>query len=738
MFRNRVYYRIKPLLPRGMRMSIRKLFAARKRDRVQNCWPILRGTERAPEGWPGWPDEKQFALVLTHDVEGRRGLERCLQLMRIEAELGFRSSFNLIPEGGDYTVPKELVQELQRNGFEVGVHDLHHDGNLYDNRHAFSKKAARINHYLQEWNSVGFRSGFMLRNLEWLHDLNISYDASTFDTDPFEPQPDGANTIFPFWVPGLNHQSQRELSSDDNRSGYVELPYTLPQDSTLFRLLGEKSARIWIEKADWIATHGGMALVNVHPDYIRFDGEPASPHTYPVQFYVDFLRHMRARYANALWNALPREVATHFSKTLIKRRPPTPGSGAANPSKQRVSLNGKRAAVILYSGFPSDPRPRRELEALVERGMFVDLICLAEDAEQPRRETIGLLTVTRIPIQHKRSGKIRYFWDYARFFLHAFRLLTMRSTRRHYDLVHVHNMPDFLVFTAVISRLLGARVILDLHDPMPELYQTIYGLQKNAVMVRMLKSMEKWSIGFAHLVLTPNEAFRKLFCSRSCPDSKVKIVMNTPDEKLFHLGQANPEAANGNPAAGEFRLMYHGLIAERHGLSTAIQAVKVASTSVDNLVLEIYGKRNAYLDQIVRMAEDLQLNGSFRYCGKRRIDDIPAAILDSDLGVIPNCRTPFTEINFPTRIFEYLCLGKAVIVPRTSGIQDYFSEDSIIFFEPDNAQDLSNKIYWAYSHPTEVQAIVARGQKVYEQHRWAVEKHVFFDLVEDLLTTKPH
>ncbi|MBC8096238.1 MAG: glycosyltransferase family 4 protein, partial [Akkermansiaceae bacterium] len=504
-----------------------------------------------------------------------------------------------------------------------------------------------------------------------------------------------------------------------------------------FRLLGEKSARIWIEKADWIARHGGMALINVHPDYIRFEGEPESPHTYPVQYYIDFLRHMRERYANTLWNALPREVAEHFSNASPQHQPPASSPNIlSTPARQRCSLNGKRAAVILYSGFPSDPRPRRELEALVERGMSVDLICLAEDAEQPRHETLGSLTVTRVPIQHKRSGKIRYFWDYARFFLHAFWLQTLRGPARRYDLVHVHNMPDFLVFTALVPRLLGARVILDLHDPMPELYQTIYSLRKDALMVRMLKAMEKWSIGFAHLVLTPNEAFRKLFCSRSCPDSKVEIVMNTPDENLFHPGKAVAKETTGTQTAAEFRLMYHGLIAERHGLSTAIQAVKNARVSVDNLVLEIYGKRNAYLDQVVRMAEDLKLNGSFRYCGKRRIDDIPAAILDSDLGVIPNCRTPFTEINFPTRIFEYLCLGKAVIVPRTRGIQDYFSEDSIIFFEPDNAQDLSDKICWAYSHPAEVQAIVARGQKVYEQHRWALEKHLFLGLVEDLLTSQ--
>ncbi len=165
-----------------------------------DVWPILPGSELPPEGWPGWPDGKKFAFVLTHDVESQQGLDRVKQLAELEMELGFRSSFNFTPEG-PYSVPGELRSWLTDRGFEVGVHDLHHDGHLFSSREGFRRKAERINAYLKEWNAVGFRSGYMLRNLDWIHDLNITYDACTFDTDPFEPQPDGVSTIFPFWVP---------------------------------------------------------------------------------------------------------------------------------------------------------------------------------------------------------------------------------------------------------------------------------------------------------------------------------------------------------------------------------------------------------------------------------------------------------------------------------------------------------------------------------------------------------
>ena len=163
----------------------------------------MPGSERPPENWPGWPERKKFAVVLTHDVESKAGVRKCRSLMEMELDLGFRSSFNFIPEGS-YRVPAELREELTTNGFEVGIHDLRHDGHLFTSRRKFKRHATTINGYAREWGASGFRSGFMLRNLDWLHDLDVQYDASTFDTDPFEPQPDGRHTIFPFWVPRPN------------------------------------------------------------------------------------------------------------------------------------------------------------------------------------------------------------------------------------------------------------------------------------------------------------------------------------------------------------------------------------------------------------------------------------------------------------------------------------------------------------------------------------------------------
>lgn len=291
----RHYYCVKPFIPRRLQLVMRRWVAARKRRKCGEVWPIDRKSGTAPECWRGWPGNKRFALVLTHDVDTLKGHEKCRDLMYLERSLGFRSSFNFV--AAEYRVSQELRRHLTGQGFEVGIHGLYHNRKLYESRETFRQHALQINDYLREWESVGFRSPCMYHNLEWIKELDITYDASTFDTDPFEPQPDGVGTIFPFTV-----------AREAGREGYVELPYTLPQDFTLFILFKEKDTGIWKDKLKWIAETGGMALLNTHPDYMRFAGNP-SYKEYPSGLYEEFLKHVARTYEGAYWHALPHEMA---------------------------------------------------------------------------------------------------------------------------------------------------------------------------------------------------------------------------------------------------------------------------------------------------------------------------------------------------------------------------------------------------------------------------------------------
>jgi uncharacterized protein len=298
MFLRRIYYQIKPLIPEAVRIGIRRWQIKRQWNVFKDSWPINKQSALPPKGWSGWPDQKQFAFVLAHDVEGNSGLARCQQLAELETALGFKSCFYIIPEGR-YHFPSQLSDYLAAHGFEVGVHDLKHDGKLFSSRAAFKAAVPRINHYLREWKAQGFRSAFMFHNLAWQQELEVRYSATTFDFDPFEPQPDGTSTIFPFWVPGRKREQ-----------GFIELPYTLPQDSTLFIYLQEKSIETWKRKLDWIAAHGGMAFLTVHPDYLALNGSAVGRKEYPAVLFQEFLEYVRTQYTGRYWNALPREVAS--------------------------------------------------------------------------------------------------------------------------------------------------------------------------------------------------------------------------------------------------------------------------------------------------------------------------------------------------------------------------------------------------------------------------------------------
>lgn len=294
-----VYYLLKPLLPRRLQVLIRRRIVLLKQKLYENVWPIDVESTKPPKDWTGWPNNKQFALILTHDVETEIGQSKCSEIIELEKKLGFRSSFNFVPEG--YKVSAKLRSYLTMNGFEVGVHGLIHDNKLFKSREIFDSRAKRINAYLKEWKSVGFRSPSMHNNLEWTHDLNIEYDASTFDTDPFEPQPEGVRTIFPFWV-----------QQEGTGRGYVELPYTLPQDFTLFIMLKQKDNNIWKEKLDWIVKNGGMALLNTHPDYMSFDGRKSGFQEYTAEYYFEFLNYIKEQYKDQYWHVLPMEIARFY------------------------------------------------------------------------------------------------------------------------------------------------------------------------------------------------------------------------------------------------------------------------------------------------------------------------------------------------------------------------------------------------------------------------------------------
>jgi glycosyltransferase involved in cell wall biosynthesis len=296
-------------------------------------------------------------------------------------------------------------------------------------------------------------------------------------------------------------------------------------------------------------------------------------------------------------------------------------------------------------------------------------------------------------------------------------------------------MPDVLVFGAIVPKLLGAKIVLDLHDPMPELMRTIFKLPEDSFSVGVLKWLEKSSIRFADLALTVNLACKRIYSSRSCQPDKIKVVINSPDDQIFRFRRGSAPEVNGSNGNGSnpFVILYHGSLVRRNGFDLAMESLEKVKKTIPSVQLRVCGKRTDFFEQVMESARQRGLDGNIDYLGVRDLKGIVEAIEECDLGIIPNHRNIFTEINTPTRIFEYLALAKPVIAPKAEGIQDYFGDNDLIFFELGNADDLARKIEFAYSHPEEVADTVKRGQEVYLSHTWSRERLSLLNSISELL-----
>jgi glycosyltransferase involved in cell wall biosynthesis len=699
---NNAYYFLKPIIPWRVRLVLRRLRANYKRRTFADLWPIDQRAGIAPHGWPGWPEGKRFAFVLTHDVEGAKGLARVEKLAKLESQFGFRSSFNFVPEQ-DYRLSQTLRQNLDQQGFEVGVHGLEHDGKLYRSRSIFSAKAACIREYVQKWNASGFRSPLMQHKLAWLHEVGTEYDASTFDTDPFEPQPDGMRTIFPFWVPG------------PNGSGYVELPYTMVQDFTLFRVLGEESIDIWKRKLDWIVERGGMALINTHPDYMQFENCKKERDEFPVSRYEELLRYVRDKYSDSYWAATPKQVARYYRESV--------------PVSSRNTR--KKICMLAYTAYEYDNRVRRYAETLAKRGDQVDVIALSTTSFREPVETISGVTVYRVQF---RDCNERQKWDYAwrlgRFLLCSSRVLTRLQKHNRYDLIHIHNMPDFLAFAAWYPKLDGAKLILDIHDLTPELFASKFGTTVTNSYVKLLKLIERASASFVDHVIVSNDLWAETIAARSVRKEKSSVFLNHTDPAIFYQ---RPRTRTDD----KFVVLFHGSFQWHQGLDLAIEAFAHLKEKLPNAELHLYGGGGNNLEsQLTQLAERLGVSDRVKFCGGVSLDQIADVIANVDLGVVPKRADSFGNEAYSTKIMEFMSQGVPVVVARTKVDNYYFDEGTVHFFKSGDSRALADAILDVANNEELRKTLISRGYQYVERNGWGRKKQEYIDLVDSLTTEK--
>ena len=407
-------------------------------------------------------------------------------------------------------------------------------------------------------------------------------------------------------------------------------------------------------------------------------------------------------------------------ETVIVLRPAAAPTGTATRQP--------RICMVVHSHYPADPRVRRETEALVDAGWEVDIVCVP-DGDEPRHELLSGVRIWRMPVQRNRFGsQMSYLAEYGRFFITAALHVTREHLRRPFQVVQIHNMPDFLVFTALVPKLLGARVVLDVHDLVPEFYALRFGLPLDHRLVRVTRWVQRLSAGFANHVLTAGEPFRRELGGNGVNLNKVTSIMNSPDPGLFSAKGDRPVTSAGERMV----LSYHGTLTESNDLTVVLRAMALLRDDLPGLEFNIFGRGRA-VPTLQALSRELGLEDRVRFHGYKPLDEIPALIAQADLGLVPQRRSDFTSLNYPTKAFEYIALGVPVLMTWTPALQELFGHLDGVFFECDQPERLAALIRTLYWDRARGRELAQQEQAVCARFAWPVESQRYVAVMAGLV-----
>ncbi len=388
----------------------------------------------------------------------------------------------------------------------------------------------------------------------------------------------------------------------------------------------------------------------------------------------------------------------------------------------------KRIGVVAYTYYLSDPRVQREAKALAERGDTVDLICLREKKEKPF-EIVNGVSLYRLPQgRYRGSGVFAYIMGYFLFFIHSFLKLNSLYFRRKYNLIHINTMPDFLVFAALIPKIFGVKVILDIHDTTPELYATKFKLSENHWIIKLIKFQEVISAKFANAVIAVHHLHKKLLVQHGISASKITILMNVADEKIFYPRKKEDKNKI------DFSLIYHGTIAKRLGIDIAVKAVNILKDKIPNIKLRIYGEGD-FLEELLELTKELNLEKYIYFSkGFFPVDKLPQLIKQADIGIVSTRDDQCTTYMLPVKLLEYVAMGIPVVVSRIKTVEAYFDDSMVKFFEPNDKKDAAEAIFELYSHPEKRKQLVDNANRFSQKYNWRQQKQIYYGLIDKLVS----
>jgi len=390
-----------------------------------------------------------------------------------------------------------------------------------------------------------------------------------------------------------------------------------------------------------------------------------------------------------------------------------------------------KVCMVVHQYYDRDSRVRRYAESLANAGARVDVLCLRQPGQRPVEDRDGIRLLS-VPIGRSYKTRASYLMEYGRaFVLFAIRLLGLYARNR-YQIIHVHNMPDFLTFTVLIPRILGAKLILDIHDPMPEFYMSKYRGGQRSMAVRLMRLQEKLSAGLAHAVITANENFRKNLILRGIPADKITVVNNVADAKLFNRQRYVGESL---PPDDHFTLIYPGTIAPRYGLDVAIRALPMLTDQIPQIRLVILGTQTQHVEELAILAEQLNVAPFVEFRPPVPVHQVPDHIAQAQVGIYTALPDAHMDIATPSKVLEYAMMGIPIIASRLKIIEDLFGPSGVMMFKPGSAHEFAACVAQLYQQPERRKEMVRTvDMNFVATHSWRYERQKYLELLNKLLS----
>ena len=390
--------------------------------------------------------------------------------------------------------------------------------------------------------------------------------------------------------------------------------------------------------------------------------------------------------------------------------------------------------MLVHGYYLKDVRVRREAEALVEAGYKLEIFCLREPKQQgtqrePYNYKVNNVHIHRLPITRKRGKKFRYLYEYMGLIILGTWKLTLLHFKNRFQVIHIHNMPDLLVLAGIIPRLMGAKLLLDIHDPMPELYISKHHVDQNCLIVKALKLQEKFSCLLADHVISVNESMRERLESNGIPSKKISILHNFPDTRYLPIKK---DITHWPRHRDGLTLLYAGTVTEHYRLDIIINSLVLVSKRIPQIKFRIIGDGND-LNRIIKLANNLGIIDYIKHESPVNIDDLRYIMEETDVGISCHTGDVYGDLQFSCKILDYLTQGMPVISSRTKTLKRYIPEEAIFYFEPDNTEDLAKQIIQIWNRSDLVKRKMSNVKKIFPQYTWQKEKYKLINLYQELL-----